>query len=76
MRKKYWAVRPKSMPDQIRIEQAETPEQAARLAFGRGAGAGWEVKDLGTRVSVIQSTKQRIALLQDPNNWITLKERV
>jgi hypothetical protein len=69
---RYWAVRPKTMPDQIRIEKAETSSQAAVLAFGRGTGAGWEAKDLGTRASVIQSDKRRIALLTSPDGWEVL----
>lgn len=71
----YYAIRPKTMPDQIRIEKAGTPEEAARLAFGRGIGAGWEYNDLGTRVSVIRTAKKRIALLKDPMNWKPLTAR-
>jgi hypothetical protein len=69
----YWAVRPKSMPEHIRIEKAATAMHAYELAFGRGNPWGaYEVKDLGTRVAVIQSDTKRMALLTSPEGWITL----
>jgi hypothetical protein len=70
MAQHYWAVRPVTMPEAIRIEKAATPRQAVALAFGRPIRfGGYEAKDLGTRVAVIQSDNKRIALLKDPQNW-------
>jgi hypothetical protein len=67
----YWAIRPINHQNQNhRIERAATPKRAFDLAFGRGHGYGFEYKDMGTRISVIHSDKQRIALLKDPNNWV------
>ena len=69
----YWAVRPKSHQEHIRIEKAETPREACRLAFGRGCLPGrWEAKNLGTRITIMHSDKKRIALLQDPKGWEVL----
>lgn len=74
---RYYAVRYKSAPKQIRIEKADTPQKAFRLAFGGFpiCPANAEYKDLGSRVAVIQSDKKRIALLTDPNHWVTFPER-
>ena len=58
------------MPDHIRIEHAPTPEAATEAAFGRGL-RGFQVKDLGTQVSVIRSDMKRKALLQSPDGWTT-----
>jgi hypothetical protein len=70
MGSKYWAVRPISARNQIRIEKADTPSRACDLAFGRGHIAGrWEAKDMGSRLAIIQSDSKRIALLQDPSGW-------
>jgi hypothetical protein len=69
----YWAVRPKAQPEIIRIEKASNAKDACHLAFGRGVSPNtWEAKDLGTNVSVIQSDNKRIALLKDPNDWVTI----
>lgn len=69
----YYAIRPKAIPDHIRIERAIDPETATRIAFGRPLRKhAWEWKDLGTRVKVIQSDAKRIALLKDPKGWNTL----
>lgn len=69
----YWAVRPISHRGaNTRIEKAETAWLAANLAFGKGHTfrEPWlEAKNLGSRVAVIQSDKQRIALLRDPSGW-------
>lgn len=76
MRKCYWAIRPigNDYKNTIRIEQAETPNGAARLAFGRGDSRGhYECKNMGTRLAVIQSDKKRVALLKDPNDWHVIK---
>lgn len=76
---RYYAVRYKSAPDQVRIEKAETAEKAFRLAFGvppRILGdlpVTSEYVDLGTRVNVIRSTKKRLELLNNPTNWVTYK---
>jgi hypothetical protein len=68
--KHYFAVRPISMPEHIRIEKAESPVEAIKAAFGRGSHhMNWQFKDLGTKVSVIQSDRRRISLLKDPKNW-------
>jgi len=70
----YWAVKPTNQ-DCIRIERAHTPIQACDQAFGRSSlkakyNVGhWLVKNLGTRVSVIQSDRKRKALLSDPSGW-------
>lgn len=75
MGKIYWAVRPKSMPEQIRIEHAHTSYEACKLAFGRPIGVdGWEAKNLGTRVAVIQSPNKRSALLKEPTGWTTINK--
>lgn len=65
----WYAIRPKTYPAGMRIEKADNPMRAARLAFGRGTGAGWEYCDLGTRVTVVRSDKQRRALTDKPENW-------
>jgi hypothetical protein len=73
---RYYAVRYKSAPDQIRIEKAETPVRAFTLAFGtyatpmKGLGPHAEYKDLGTRISILKSDKKRIAILTDPKDWV------
>lgn len=77
MTKHYYAVRPVSMPEHIRIEHADTPLQATAQAFGRpvrlgGLPSGYEVKDLGTRVSVLHSDKKRHALLTSAEGWVTI----
>lgn len=80
MKQRYWAVRPKSRgPEAARIEKAATAMEAADKAFGRGTcqpmpgvGALFEVKDLGSRVSVIQSLKQLHKLLNSPEGWTDL----
>lgn len=73
----YYAVRPAVDGDRwteesslrvCRIERASTPEEAARLSFGRGT-SGLEYKLLGTRISVVRSDKQRVALLRSPDGW-------
>ncbi len=66
----YYAVRPKGDPSNIRIEKALSPATACEMAFGKGRLSQWEWKDLGPRVSVIQSDSKRIALLTDPTGWI------
>lgn len=69
----YWAVRPRTMPNHIRIERAETPIRAYELAFGRGnPGGAYEAKDLGTRVAVIQAPTKRRALLESSEGWLIL----
>lgn len=73
---RYYAVRYKSAPDQIRIARVETPEKAFKMAFGSppiliGEGGNTEYKDLGSRVAVLHSDKKRIALLKDPTGWQT-----
>lgn len=73
----YYAIRPTAVPDNIRIEKAATPEDAQREAFGRPTFKRkgiWQWKDLGTRVSIMQSDKKRIALLKDPDDWHDLYE--
>lgn len=70
----YYAVRPISMPEHIRIEKAESPLQAAAQAFGRGH-YGYEVKDLGTRVDAIRSDRQRLAMLHSPEGWVPLRRK-
>lgn len=50
------------MSEHIRIEHAETPHEAAQLAFGRGT-VRFEYLDMGSRVSVVRNQKQRVALL-------------
>jgi hypothetical protein len=65
------------MPDHCRIEKADTPAKAYQMAFGRGNSNGaFEVKDLGTRVSVIQNDKQRMILLDSPDGWKTLGKTI
>jgi hypothetical protein len=66
----YWGIRPKTMPDHVRIERAHTPQVAARLAFGRGSIDGFQYKDFGRRVAVIQSDNKRISLIKDHTGWI------
>jgi len=77
MKQYYWAVRPirhENNPAATRIEKAPTAKQACALAFGRGVSPGvWEAKNLGSRLSVIHSDKQRIALLRSPDNWEEIK---
>lgn len=79
MSKHYYAVRYIRAPDQLRIEHADTPEQAFRLAFGhpskviKSAPPSTEYKDLGTRRSVLQSDKNRISLLTSNEGWIVFK---
>jgi hypothetical protein len=72
----YWAVKPADMELKfVRIERAEFPRVAVALAFGRPFHSPkyevgrWSVKDLGTRVSVIQSDNKRIRLLEDKSGW-------
>lgn len=74
MAQHYYAIRPSSAPNLSRIEKADTPENACRLAYGRGT-TNFQWKDLGTRVSVIQSDNKRIALLQAPEGWVDFKPR-
>jgi hypothetical protein len=69
MSKHFWGIRPKSYPEHVRIERATTAHEAARVAFGRGY-RGFQYKDFGTRIAVIQSDRQRIALCKDENGWI------
>lgn len=75
----YYAVRFKSIPDQIRIEKAATPFDAFRLAFGgpplisKRLPPNSQWKDLGSRVDVIKSDKKRIAALTDPKGWKDFK---
>jgi hypothetical protein len=73
---RYWAVRPASQGgNNTRIEKAETAVRACELAFGRSFAnpkyniGHWQAKDLGTRVSVIQSDKKRIELLTAKEGW-------
>ena len=69
----YWAVRPRSMPEHIRIERADGPMRAYRLAFGRGDPWGaYEAKDLGTRVREVQVDRRRLAALRSPDGWVRL----
>lgn len=86
MTMKYWAVMPGSSGPptwtlmNCRIEKAERAADACQLAFGRNNPdntplAKYDIgrylaKDLGTRVSVIQSDKKRVALLRDKNGWV------
>lgn len=66
----YWAIKPKGREDVTRIEKANTAEEACRLAFGRPIFRGnYLAKNLGTRVSVIQSDRKRIALLTSEDGW-------
>jgi hypothetical protein len=74
----YWAVRPISTRDtgaNTRIERAETAQEACELAFGRGfRGAPvFEAKNLGSRVSVVQSHNKRVALLHDFADWVPVR---
>lgn len=68
----YWAVYPKSAGLQsCRIEKALTAIEAIRIAFDiRPERGRWLAKDMGSRLSVIQSDRQRLALLNDPSNWL------
>jgi hypothetical protein len=67
--KHYYACRPASMPDHIRIERASTATEALKLAFGRGAHGNWQVKDLGTRVQTLRSYTKLKTILKDTNGW-------
>lgn len=76
-----YAVRYKSAPREIRIERAETPERAFKLAFGlppftlrSQVEAEAEYIDLGPRRdSPVSKERQRI--LNDPTRWVTFKRR-
>jgi hypothetical protein len=69
--KHYFACRPTSMPDHVRIERASTAKEAMERAFGRGT-RGFQVKDLGTQVKTVRSHTKLTALLKDTNGWETL----
>lgn len=81
-RQHYWAVKPTNAADVvIRIEHAWDPGEAIKRAFGMALyhkshplskydKGKWLVKDLGTRVSVIQSDAKRIALLTSKEGWV------
>jgi len=78
----YFAVMPASSGapkwtlQNCRIEKAETAARACELAFGRQSfrrdlnRGVWLAKNMGSRVNVIRSDKQRVALLKDTANWI------
>lgn len=69
-KQRYYAVRPASQGGQnTRIEKSASPQGACALAFGRGSEKGFQWKDLGTRVAIIQSDKKRIELLTSPEGW-------
>jgi hypothetical protein len=73
---KYWAVYPKALGlVTVRIEKANNPLNAIKTAFDIKPDKGrWLAKDMGSRVTVIQSDRKRLDLLSDPNNWIDLTE--
>jgi hypothetical protein len=53
-----------------------TPKAACIAAFGPRVPFGapsFEAKNMGTRVSVIQSDNKRIKLLRDPEGWVPVK---
>jgi hypothetical protein len=71
-RMSYWAVKPTSLgPEYTRIEKAITSYEACRLAFGGPIvnPEAYHAKNLGTRLSVVQSDKQRINAIRDTNGW-------
>jgi hypothetical protein len=69
---RYWAAYPKSAGvKSCRIERANSPLDAIKMAFDIKPGKGrWLAKDMGSRVTVIQSDRKRVGLLNDPNGWI------
>ena len=72
MKATYWAVVPRDMDiKHVRIEKAETPEEAITLAVGYPPSkySHWRVKDLGPNKSVIQSDRKRVTLLISPTGW-------
>jgi hypothetical protein len=80
MRPRYWAVKPASGDEKaIRVARAESAEYAILETFGmtlyrspdlKHLNLGrWLVKDLGTRVTVMHSNKQRLAALTSPEGW-------
>jgi hypothetical protein len=71
MRYHYFAVRPPSMKNHIRIEKAVGPRVAILLAFGRGCD-NFEYKDLGTRSPAYWSNKARQEYLSD-KDWKTVQ---
>lgn len=72
---RYWATYPVAAGlKSCRIDKAATALDAIRMSFGirltkydRGR---WLAKDLGSRLSVIQSDSKRIALLKDESGWV------
>jgi len=79
MNKAHWhfyAVRYKAAKDQIRIERAATPADAAALCFGSPMPAyrrkALEYKDLGTHNPATLSDAKRIAIIKDTANWIQM----
>lgn len=68
---RYFAVRPPSMKDHIRIEKAMTPVEAIRHAFGRGCDK-FEYKDVGSRSPAYWTGKQRRQFLSD-EGWQTVR---
>jgi hypothetical protein len=72
-RQQYWAVRPRTMPEAVRIEKAATPEGALRLAFGTvSPQGGYEAKTLGTTLAVVRSDRRRMEALTSVEGWIIL----
>jgi len=72
---------PKWTLQHLRIERGNRGVDACRLAFGRemfpdgsphaARECGhWLVKDLGTRVAVIQSQRKKMELLNDRSGWV------
>jgi hypothetical protein len=79
VKKRWWAVVPIGYDLKfVRIEKALTPERAIELATGSKVRARghWRVKDLGTRITPLQSDRKRNNLLReqerrDMTEWIT-----
>lgn len=72
MSQHYYAVRPKTYTlEYTRIEKANDPKHAVRLAYGGPIlnYGNYIYADLGTRLSIIQSDKKRKALLVAEENW-------
>jgi hypothetical protein len=77
---RYYAVRVRKETRTARINKADSPREALRIGFGvtpvRKDGpiyGHFECKDLGPKVSVIQSDRKRIALLMDEVGWEKIK---
>lgn len=73
----YYAVRPASTDPElnkmIRIEKADTPVSAIRMAFGRGTRR-FVYKDLGTQNPWHWSDKKRIKILTSEDGWYSVEE--